>query len=619
MTTTTLQHVVFPATPESEALPLYVDGGDQAQYWRDALNLQPGSECSFASYFNAFPASYWAHWTVVESVTLSLHTRGAGTVTVYRSNAVGDAATVETREVQGDVTTEIEIALTGFDTGGWLWFDLAAADTELQLVRGAWQTTATPRMTGKLSLGITTYNKPDYCIATLRNISQNAALCEVIDRVMVVDQGTKLVRDEADFAELQATLGEQLNIIEQGNLGGSGGFARAMAETLELDDSDFLLLLDDDVELETESALRALQFGRFSTEPTIVGGHMFNLLNKPEMHAWAEIVRPDDFMWQPSFKEQHQHDFSKASLRETPWMHQRLESEYNGWWMCMIPKAIIQQIGLPLPVFIKWDDAEYGLRAAAHGFSTVSLPGVGLWHVTWGDKDDTQDWQAFFHARNRVIAGLLHSERPKGGTLLQFSGRQDIKKLFNMQYYAVQLSVDGLRAVLDGPEALHASLRTAMPAARARAREFPETRVYAPGDPEAPVARRGKAPSHGGPRPVGPSGVALAMFTVKTAVRLAFRRGSEQAPAQPDWEYEKRDAFWWVIPSERSVIVSTGDGAGNNWFRFDRTKYRRLWRLSRRLTKQISAEWDRLASDYKRELPKITSAEAWRATFSTKE
>src|SRR5690606_22070152 len=156
----------------------------------------------------------------------------------------------------------------------------------------------------------------------------------------------------------------------------------------------------------------------------------------------------------------------------------RLDADYNGWWMCMIPKQVIAEIGLSMPVFIKWDDAEYGLRAKKAGYRTVSLPGVALWHISWLDKDDTQDWGAYFHTRNRIIAGLLHSDRPKSGRLLQNSGRQDIKKLLNMQYYATQLAVDALRDVLAGPERLHEVMAESMPAARKKAAEFPETRVY---------------------------------------------------------------------------------------------------------------------------------------------
>ncbi|QZY51177.1 glycosyltransferase [Leucobacter tenebrionis] len=628
----TLQNVVFPQGKDPDVLPLYADpetwstiNGSAVRLSavasidnvlsRSSARVRAGRRVSYGTYFNAFPAAYWQRWTVVDRVTLTLRTRGAGTVLVYRSNSNGAQQRIDSRPVTGESVSEFELPLTAFGDGGWYWFDLIAGDEDLVLEGGEWTTEAEPTVPGKLSLGMTTFNKPDYCVATLENIAGSAALTEAIDRILLVDQGDRRVRDEAGFDEVAARLGEKLRVIEQPNLGGSGGFARSMAETLELDDTDFLMLLDDDVEFETESALRAHQFGRFSRTPVIVGGHMFDLLDKPVMHAWAEVVRPDPFMWGPSFEEQHRHDFRKQNLRQTAWMHARLDADYNGWWMCMIPKRIIEQIGLPLPVFIKWDDAEYGLRARDAGFRTVSMPGVALWHVSWLDKDDTQDWQAFFHTRNRIIAGLLHSDRPRGGRLLQNSGRQDLKKLLNMQYYAVQLAVDALQAVLDGPEGLHEDISTAMPRARALAKDFPETRVYRPGDPEMPIARGGRALPFLGERPESPRGAGLALFTLRMVPQHWRRDGDETRAPQPELEYAKRDAFWWQIPHHRSVIVGTADGAGKSWYRHDRAKFRRLLQQSRKLTQEIEKNWDALAAQYRAALPRMTSVEEWKKTF----
>lgn len=648
---TSLQHIIFPTAQDPDVLPLYVD----PEIWstvqeqpvrlsetasidsilsRSSTLVRQGQRVSFGTYFNAFPAAYWQRWTTLESVTLRLRTQGSGTIIVYRSNANGAPQRVDSRTLQGETEVSFQLPLTAFGDGGWYWFDLIAGREELVLKGGEWTTDAEAVVAGKLSLGMTTYNKPDYCVSTLEAIVADPTLLDAIDQIFLVDQGTQLVRAQTGFDEVAAQLGDKLRVIEQGNLGGSGGFSRSMAETLKREDTDFLLLLDDDVEFETESALRAWQFGRYSRTPIIVGGHMFDLLDKPVMHAWAEVVKPEPFVWGPSFPEQHRHDFRESNLRQTDWMHNRLDSDYNGWWMCLIPKRVIETIGLSLPVFIKWDDAEYGLRAREHGFRTVSMPGVALWHVSWLDKDDSQDWQAFFHTRNRVIAGLLHSQRPSGGKLMQNSGRQDLKKLLNMQYYAVQLAVDGLRSVLDGPEALHASIRQDMPNARARAKDFPETRVYRPGDSDTPVAHGGRAlPEIVEPRKpqeewqlLGlsirpksalkyPTGLRLAKFTAKMTWAHWRRTNEELHPTTPDLEYAKRDANWWVIPHHSSVIVGTADGAGKSWYRHDRAKFRALWKESRELTRQIEKDWDRLSKLYRDALPHITSVEEWERTF----
>ncbi len=69
-----------------------------------------------------------------------------------------------------------------------------------------------------------------------------------------------------------------------------------------------------------------------------------------------------------------------------PKLHRRFNVDFNGWWLCLIPTACMKQIGLSMPAFIKFDDIEYGLRAKEHGFHTVSLPGVAVWHQAWHDK-----------------------------------------------------------------------------------------------------------------------------------------------------------------------------------------------------------------------------------------
>ena len=56
-------------------------------------------------------------------------------------------------------------------------------------------------------------------------------------------------------------LGSKLRVIEQPNLGGSGGFSRAMSEAVSRGDSDYVLLLDDDVVCELEGILRAVALG----------------------------------------------------------------------------------------------------------------------------------------------------------------------------------------------------------------------------------------------------------------------------------------------------------------------------------------------------------------------
>ena len=61
---------------------------------RTTLEIGAESEVSFATYFNAFPASYWRRWSTLESVVLRVELTGSARVDVYRSKATGARITV---------------------------------------------------------------------------------------------------------------------------------------------------------------------------------------------------------------------------------------------------------------------------------------------------------------------------------------------------------------------------------------------------------------------------------------------------------------------------------------------------------------------------------------------
>ena len=54
---------------------------------RTALEIGPESEVSFATYFNAFPASYWRRWSTLESVVLHVELTGAARIDVSHRQA----------------------------------------------------------------------------------------------------------------------------------------------------------------------------------------------------------------------------------------------------------------------------------------------------------------------------------------------------------------------------------------------------------------------------------------------------------------------------------------------------------------------------------------------------
>jgi galactofuranosylgalactofuranosylrhamnosyl-N-acetylglucosaminyl-diphospho-decaprenol beta-1,5/1,6-galactofuranosyltransferase len=570
---------------------------------------------TFGTYFNAFPASYWRRWTDFSTVRLVARLRGRGNLIVYRSTSKGHVVRADSAPVDSETTqtVELELPLKPFIDGGWYWFDLEAGDAELVLEDAVWGFDTDRTQSGRVTIGITTFNRPDFCVAQLLNLADDPTVLDILDEVVVVDQGTQKVVFHEDFEEAATRLGAKLRVIDQKNLGGSGGFSRAMNEAVSKGLSDYVLLLDDDVVCELEGIHRAVAFADLAKTSTLVGGQMFSLYDRSVMHAFGETIAKYRWFWGPAPATQHGHDFSRRSLRSTPWLHRRVDVDYNGWWMCLIPTRVIKEIGLSLPMFIKWDDAEFGLRAAEAGHSTVTLPGVAVWHVPWTEKDDTLDWQAYFHERNRLISGLLHSPYERGGRMVLESLENHAKRMVSMQYSTGEIILRALSDVLDGPERMHRDISFRLKEIRALREEFSDG-VLEPELDAFPTPRTKKPPRKGRGVPAPPSRAGQARMAAIGLLRqvLPVRPLAQDYPESIVPHVDQR---WWRLAHFDSAIVSSADGMAASWYRRDPHQFRDQTARSAVLHARLYQEWPQLAARYREALPSLVAPETWKRTF----
>ena len=73
---------------------------------------------------------------------------------------------------------------------------------------------------------------------------------DVVERVVVADQGLQKIRETPGFEVVVERLGDKLQVIEQDNPGGSGGFTRVMYEGVYNSDAEQVMVIDDDIALE---------------------------------------------------------------------------------------------------------------------------------------------------------------------------------------------------------------------------------------------------------------------------------------------------------------------------------------------------------------------------------
>ncbi|MDN6536405.1 MAG: glycosyltransferase family 2 protein, partial [Corynebacterium variabile] len=418
---------------------------------------------------------------------------------------------------------------------------------------------------------------------------------------------------------------DRLRMPVQGNLGGSGGYSRIMYEARHPErgtDSPFILYMDDDIAIEPDSVLRSLAAARYAANPMLVGGQMLNLQERSHLHTMGEIIDRGSFMWTAAPHTHYDHDFYNHPLRDrgeygtnasgeqidSKDLHRRIDADYNGWWMCMIPRVVADTIGQPLPLFIKWDDGEYGLRARDHGFPTASWPGIAIWHMAWSDKDDAIDWQAYFHLRNRlIVAALQHEGSPKG--IVASMAKATAKHLMCLEYSTVAIQNEAMKDFLAGPDQLFDILETALPRINALRKNYPDA-VVVPSAQALPKADGG---------PAGLTEIPLSplkkITTLAKVVRNNLRPADPHHHEVPQVNLPPIEARWFSLGRIDGATVTTADGRGVVYRKRDRDKAVELAKESARLQKAVAARFDEMRQRYRVAHAELTSAEAWGRIF----
>ncbi|MGI9125305.1 MAG: glycosyltransferase family 2 protein, partial [Mycobacterium sp.] len=308
---------------------------------------------------------------------------------------------------------------------------------------------------------------------------------------------------------------------------------------------------------------------------------------------------------------EYDHDFAKYPLDgndedgRSQLLHRRIDVDYNGWWMCMIPRQVAEELGQPLPLFITWDDADYGLRAGEHGYSTVTMPGTAIWHMAWSDKDDAIDWQAYFHLRNRLVVSALHWDAPVKG-LIKSSIKATLKHLLCLEYSTVAIQNKAIDDFLAGPEHIFSILESALPDVRALRQQYPDA-VVLPAATALP-APSGRTKMHKPP-------VALPVIGLRLAQGLIhqLRAADPDHHDRPQLNVPTQDARWFLLCNVDGVTVTTADGRGVVYRQRDRAKMTQLLKESLRRHVLLARKYDHMRRVYRAALPELSSRRRWEA------
>jgi GT2 family glycosyltransferase len=331
-------------------------------------------------FINAFYLRYWRELTDLETLSVRLEASGYGSIRVGHRRPDGARTVMRDVALDGERTTlSLEIELGDPAQDGVLDVDV---DDHVVVHAGSWVTFDEPRQDVQLAIVICSLNQPEAVAESLERLAGAQA------RVIVVHQGD---------AELTVPVG--VEVVRQPNFGGSGGFARGMIEALD-GGASHVLLLDDDVRLHPDVPARLRSLLAHLKRPTTIGGQMLKLSRPTELGASHETV---DLQRMRLCNPLGGVDLARPDA--TSMFTRRHVSDYNGWWCCCVPAQTVRA-ALPLPMFVRHDDVEHGLRTTRSGSEVVTMPGIFVWHKSFDSK--IKLWYTYYDRRNKLIVAALH-------------------------------------------------------------------------------------------------------------------------------------------------------------------------------------------------------------------
>ncbi|WP_428640093.1 glycosyltransferase [Schaalia sp.] len=316
----------------------------------------------------------------------------------------------------------------------------------------------------------------------------------LIDLVIVIDQMGGIAEDPV-LAELAREHPGRLRLVEQGNFGGSGGYARGMIESFARP-GNAVLLSDDDARLEPEVLRRMalhMACARAAGVDEILGTPLLDTEDPQTLRIGAEYVRARDFFWTKAdslFTARTTEADAEGLADALDLIH---APNYAGWWGCLLPPGAVARLGAPLPLFLKWDDAEYGLRARDAGYRFTVLPGTGVHHPRWDTTKTLWSWSGVLSQRNRLAVAAA---RGASRGVLASSVAHQVKHILSLQYAVAESWNEAARAVARdsswfGQDLLRAREWAVRVWDRAQGRTDERALALVPGTPvEAPADRR---------------------------------------------------------------------------------------------------------------------------------
>lgn len=442
-----LQNLLIPnpaICPETTMY--YRSQGDVVQDGK-VLRLAKHAACSFDTYFNAFSLNKWREYTGISNLSLRLRLKGTFELRLeaaewYRRRV--QRSCIFVKAVIGDGARDILLPIEDL-SGENLCFSLWALSEDAEFQGGSYVTEVEEGSLRpvEIDLVMCTYRREAFVERNVRLLEEEFFPCEDYNgarhfQIRIVDNGKTL--------PASITQGDpRIHLDQNLNVGGAGGFARGMMESLSAGQATHILFMDDDVTIQVEALERTynlLVLLKEEYRDRFLSGAMLRLDRPSCQHVSGEYVAGRDIRALKGFLDLS--EYKNVVFNEK---YEGAPQEHAAWWYCCIPVGIARLDNLPMPFFVRGDDVEYSMRNIKR---ILTLNGISVWHAAFERKYSTL-MENYFMFRNQSVAILLHHPIGRIG-YLKFFLRRFAREVFRYDYAAADLLFDGIERVLQGPD-----------------------------------------------------------------------------------------------------------------------------------------------------------------------
>ncbi|MBE6842200.1 MAG: glycosyltransferase family 2 protein [Ruminococcus sp.] len=442
-----LQNIILPSTDTCTEESMYFRRTSDVYFsWcNDWIDIHPGATVNFDTYFNSFSAEKWFKYTDVKNIFLNLKVKGYVRVTLLRKEKVGN--TIHTEYcgehlcVSTDEPKEFSLQFKTSAVNGVYCFSISGVEGISVFYGAHYSTDFVPTKKVKIAIDICTFKREKFVESNLQLLNSKF-LCNKDS--FLFDKLEVFVSDNAHTLDIKKLSSDKIHIVQNKNVGGAGGFTRGMIEIKnerEKRGITHILVMDDDLCIEPESIFRTctiLTCIKDQYDEAFIGGAMLRM-DRQYFQVESGAV------WNGGNLISLKHGLDLRDLDACLFNEFEERAQFNAWWYCVFPASIVRDDNLPMPIFIRGDDVEYGLRNMKH---LILMNGICVWHEAFENKYSS--FLYYYILRNRLIDNSLHNMVMPKGEFINLLKTQVMDEVRLYRYKNAHLLMKGVEDFFKG-------------------------------------------------------------------------------------------------------------------------------------------------------------------------